>query len=251
MALFYEPPVLSHRGEVVVSALKTCFEANSEESLVHRQRAAQMIDDSAVPTDFTYGEVDLTGFVALLDALSEALKVVEPKWTPPRTFVDLGCGLGKSCLIAAAYWPSVEVSAGYDINSDICTGGQCLVRDYWPACNAVLTRDEPGRATQSVRVDYGDVCDPSVAWEHSDVMFSYWNAMSLEVKRRISVRAQGMKPGSIVMTTRSPINGVSAPCCDACTSGSPHHCTTWTLVCREWVDFERLPHETVYVFRKM
>jgi SAM-dependent methyltransferase len=244
--LFYDVPVLSTHASIVFDVFRPIFEATAEESKVHRLKIEEAMTSCECTADFTYGEVDLKGFLALLDCI-QSLRRCEPVPSPLRSFVDLGCGLGKAVWLAAAFWPSLSSARGLDINPALVSDAQALLSRYHPAilsCRGAAVFQPP---EDWLRVDCGDVCDDTVVWEDADVVFTYWNAMSESVKRVVARRARNLKTGSIVVTTRLPIPGTDTTCCAACRSGCTPECSNWQIVRQEWLDFERLPHETVII----
>lgn len=94
-----------------------------------------------------------------------------------------------------------------------------------------------------------DVCDPACPWAHADIVFTYWNAMGGDTRRRIAARARSLPPGSLMITTRHSVMGADPSCCVSC-GGGGGECVHWAALLCEWVDFERLPHETVFVCRR-
>lgn len=70
--LFWEAPSLSPRGAALAAALSPVFLATAEESLRHRASVEAGMEAGAMDEGHTYGEVDLHGFLALLEALAAA-----------------------------------------------------------------------------------------------------------------------------------------------------------------------------------
>jgi SAM-dependent methyltransferase len=244
--LFYEAPTLSGRALAVLHEFEPVFEATVEESRAHRAKIEDAMTASGCLTDLTYGEVDVKGFLAILDCV-EAIRREEGLLPQLCSFVDLGCGLGKAVWLAAAYWPSVASARGLDLNDALVADAQRLSKKYLP----VIVSCRAGDASElHVAVDCADVCDDMVKWENADIVFTYWNAMSETVKRVIAQRARSLKPGGIVVTTRQAIPGTDPHCCPACRLGCVPECAQWRILRHEWMDFERLPHETVIIQAK-
>jgi hypothetical protein len=199
----------------------------------------------SVAVDYTYGEIDLQGFSAILDAVCACCTAVEGKsWNEPETYVDIGCGFGKSVLAAAAYFPSLRSAVGIDISPQLCEAATTLISSSWSECCAALP---PRPADVTFRIDCADASVPPCLWLRADLAFSYWNAMGNDIRKGIVRQAREMRRGAIFVTTRIPVAGLDEACCPACSSHEPSLCHNWSLLAQEWVDFERLAHETVFI----
>lgn len=243
--LFYEPAVLSARANLVTSALGSVFSASSGAAVEYRKQIEAAQACGSVALDYTYGEIDLQGFCAILDAVCAGCTAVEGKlWSEPETYADIGCGLGKSMLAAAAYFPSLQTAIGVDISPELCEAASGLLSSSWLECCAALP---PRPADVMFRVDCADASVPPCLWLHSDLAFSYWNAMGNDIRKGIVRQARGLRKGAIFVTTRAPVAGLDEGCCAACSSHEPSLCHNWCLLAQEWVDFERLEHETVFI----
>lgn len=128
--LFHEAPVLSPRSSLVCTALGPLFAATSEASLSYRTEVEVALASGDAPVDLTYGEIDLEGFLALLDSVTAA---IGEEISEIRSFVELGCGMGKSMLVAAAFFPALASCTGYEICPQLCAMGEDILQKYWPA----------------------------------------------------------------------------------------------------------------------
>ena len=195
-------------------------------------------------TDFTYGEVDLPGFLVICDHIAQ-LKTSDGSPFVPRTFVDLGCGLAKSLLVAGMYFPTLLHATGIDFNPKLQVSAESILSCHW---NRVASAGRPVDASISWEFKCEDVTLPSCTWTGADLVFTYWNAMGEGIRRKIATRAREMRPGSVVITTRHSLQACSdATCCAGCAAGLPDSCANWSIAVTDWIDFERLPHETVFI----
>ena len=226
--LFSDPPVdASSLAAPSRAALRDCaflFDASATATASAwsaRVEAAQRVGGAGV--EQTYGEIDPVGFLALLDALPLA---------PGSTFVDLGCGLGKAVILAAAARPdAIRAARGIEIAEPLHAASLELL---------ATTRARLGaRVADRVTLVCGDIRDSS-NWPdgtESIVAFLYWSTWPEELRCSVARRVVAeTAPGALVVVSRFSLPFPEVAC--------------FELVERRWVDFEKCAGETVSVYRR-
>lgn len=140
-------------------------------------------DASKLSKATAYGPVNAWGFQKLLQ------KMQFPK---TYTFVDLGCGLGRACLIAAEY--GFARVTGVELAPELCV----VARENVQNCRVPEIRTVP---IEIIEGDVFDYCKTS----QDDVYFMF-RAFSLEFLREVvsllTNRPERKKPFTIIYTER-------------------------------------------------
>lgn len=142
----------------------------------------------------SYGPVNAWGFRKLLQIL---------KLPRSYSFVDLGCGLGRACIIAAEY--GFSKVTGVELAPELCK----VARENVANCRVSDERKLPVKVIEGDVLDY---CDSS----EDDVYFMY-RAFSLDFFREvlgklIARAAFQKKPFTVIYTER--LGWPQSPCVD-------------------------------------
>lgn len=162
------------RGFGVMKTLSVCISTIDDEYLRsfdrryrvrtsgHISLSTTSFDPSKLQDATSYGTVNAWAFRDLLKKLNL-----------PKTlhFADLGCGLGRACLLAAEY--GFEKVTGVELAPELCL----IARENISSCRL------PASSTPPVQIVQGDVLDYC---EHTeDDVFFIYRAFSLELFRVI------------------------------------------------------------------
>ena len=139
----------------------------------------------------TYGEIDPVGFLALLDALPLARGSV---------FVDLGCGLGKAAILAAAARPDAFRTAhGIEIAEPLHRASLELLA----ATRARLGAQVADRVTLVCGDIRDSACWPDDRADGTIVAFLYWSTWPEELRCAVARRVVAeTAPGALVVVSR-------------------------------------------------
>ena len=193
------------RGFGVVNTLSVCVWTLDDQHLRSFDRrygvrtsgyvslASTSVDRAKLRHATSYGPVNAWAFRRLLRNLSL-----------PRTlhFADLGCGLGRACILAAEY--GFEKVTGVELAPELCA----VARENMSCCRL------PESYRSRIKIVEGDVLDYCAATD-DDVFFVY-RAFSVEFFRRVLTKlAEGAtrrsRPLTIIYTERlswPPSDGV-------------------------------------------
>jgi SAM-dependent methyltransferase len=140
----------------------------------HVSLASTSFDPSKLRHATAYGPVNAWAFRSLLSKL---------KLPHALHFVDLGCGLGRACILAAEY--GFERVTGVELAPELCAGA----RKNLSTCRL------PASQTQLINIVQGDVLD--YCGQTDDDLFFIYRAFSLEflrtVLRKLAARADEEK----------------------------------------------------------
>lgn len=128
----------------------------------HIELCDTSFDASKLRNATSYGPVNGWAFRRLLQDLNL-----------PRSlhFADLGCGLGRACVVAAEY--GFETVTGVELAPELCA----MARENVKGCNLRLAQREPISIVQGDVLDY---CDRS-----TDDLFFVFRAFSFELFREV------------------------------------------------------------------
>ena len=228
--LFSEPPLDASALEAPSrAALRDCaflFDASATATAAAwsaRVEAAQRVGGAGI--ERTYGEIDPVGFLALLDALPLARGSV---------FVDLGCGLGKAAILAAAARPdALRTAHGIEIAEPLHRASLELLA----ATRARLGAQVADRVTLVCGDIRDSACWPDDRADGTIVVFLYWSTWPEELRCAVARRVVAeTAPGALVVVSRFSLPFPEVDC--------------FELVERRWVDFEKCVGETVSVYRR-
>jgi SAM-dependent methyltransferase len=161
----------------------------------HIELSETSFDASKLNKATSYGPVNAWGFRKLLQILDL------PK---PYSFVDLGCGLGRACIIAAEY--GFGKVTGVELAPELCK----VARENVANCRISDARSIPVKIIEGDVLDY---CDHS----EDDVYFMY-RAFSLDFFRDVLAKLAGRatptkKPFTVIYTER--LGWPQSPCVTA------------------------------------
>jgi SAM-dependent methyltransferase len=131
----------------------------------HIELSETSFDASKLDKATSYGPVNAWGFRKLLQILNLSKSF---------TFVDLGCGLGRACIIAAEY--GFARVTGVELAPELCK----VARDNVSNCRVPAARELP---IEIIEGDVLDYCDHA----NDDVYFMY-RAFSLDFLRDVLVK---------------------------------------------------------------
>jgi hypothetical protein len=160
-----------------------------------------------VDSQFVYGEVDTTGFAALLQWLSEVYELGEPK------FADLGSGTGRSVLIAASVSLFAqciglelvaelhEVAAGFQREYDASKAS--TVGSTWASATGATAHASPAA---SISLVCGCLFEHCTQWLDADVVFINWVSWQHSLRASIVALLLHLPHGAVVITVSHPID---------------------------------------------
>lgn len=177
------------------------------------------------PADLTYGEFDLYFFSQLLDRAAsiyqpsnEEASDSAPTGWKDKVFVDIGSGMGRLVLSAAALHPDLRLCRGIELlptiheqavkNLEACRVGG---GDRW-ALDSIAS--PPSLPLAPVELVCGSFDDPYVYFGDADIIFVFSSCMTTPVLSSLAAAVgRQCKPGTLVITTEYmlPLVGAVPP----------------------------------------
>jgi len=171
------------------------------------------------PKQFTYGEFDVYFFAELLDTAYKIYfnkddQKAQKDWQS-KTFVDIGSGMGRLVLAAAALHPGWKTCRGVELlpgihkaaqdNLESCrttTGAQGDEASYTLDASNEETGQQESLALAPIQFTCGSFDDPYVYFGDADCVFVFSSCMSQGLMGSLSKSiGRQCKPGTIVITT--------------------------------------------------
>ncbi len=143
--------------------------------------------------NFVYGEILFPSFASIIKHTRAYLK-------PGGVFYDLGSGTGRP-TIAAALLCDFSICRGIELVPDLLEQAEVTLLRYQDRVVNNYTIDDyylSNRRAQSIEFLLGDMLE--LDWLDADVCFANSTCFDHELMQRLSIKAEGLRPGSVFIT---------------------------------------------------
>jgi hypothetical protein len=131
----------------------------------------------------------------------------------PRSFVDLGSGVGRAVIIASLMQPCLQVVYGIELLEGLHQLGAHLLGFYRKLFLPKLGGEWQGQQVELIMGDFLHTgkaytgssmsgAAPTTDWSKVDIVFAHSTCFGDDLLRKVSKECEALATGAIVITTR-------------------------------------------------